>query len=1194
MGEVIKTLTITVADDVAPTFPITPALSGITASSATLTVQLNEPGTAYYVVVADGASAPSAAQVKVGQNSDGDSASPNGTITVSAADTDATGTIDLSSLSPHTDYDVYVVAVDGVPNLQGAATKVDLTTFNSAPTGITLDSATVNQSLGTDALVGTLKITDADDDEASGTYALNGSAGDNDLFKIEGQQLKAKDAGTMAAGTYTVEIKATDPHLGEVTKTLTVTVVDDVKPVFTSASTPNVNENTTSVITVEATDVGDGTDLAYAISGGEDADKFNFDGASRELTFKIAPDYEHPEDEGKNNQYEVTIEAKDAANNTATQTITVTVQDVNDNAPVITSNANVDVNENTTAVTTVTAEDADSGTTLTYSKLSGLDADKFDFDPSTHVLTFHDAPDFELPTDGNVDNVYEVTIQVDDGVHQTQQTISVTVKDANERPQVSDSTVSGGQEDTAVTFNSTNFTFFDVDGGTFSKIRIESLPANGDLTLSGSAVALHQEIDVSQLAGFLYQPDEDWSGTDSFDWSGSDGDLYSDSSATITLNIAAVNDAPVAKDVSAATDVDASVSGSLSATDVEGDSLTYSIVDQGTKGDLIIVDASTGAYTYTPLPGVYGSDEITYQAYDGALSSNTASLHVTIAPSDNAELSSLQTSDGDLVPALQPLVYNYSVNVANSVNHITVTASTYNAYATLKVKGVTVANATASDPIDLHVGSNTIHIEVTAQDGSTIRDYYLTVNRKGDSSGSDSTGSTGQTRIVDVGVVDGQQLDIAVQVEITRTVNDAGKKVDQVALDKDKTAQVVAMAVEEGRHAARILIDDLPDDPADIVTVNVTQESLQLFSDNKLSLEIETIYGRVAIPATSLFSFTQGGGALSFKIVPVLKPEEQQSVIERVIHSEFMQHTAGHGKIHVWGTPVGIEASGYHTETNVIFPLEGMSLPEGPDALARFLNSLGVYVEHSDGTREWQWGQIQYGQNGRPSGIAIHVDKFSTFTVVEMEGIEQHEAYISGYSDGAFRPNRPITRAEMASIAARWLDGSGADSVSLPDDVPGTHWAAGAIKKAMAAHLMIGDETGAFRPNDPITRAEMAVIITKWKQAPLSQTTTGFTDIRSHWAEPYIHTVAGLKIMSGYPDGTFRPDQSLTRAEAVATVNRLLGRGPLGGETAPTWSDVPPDFWAYRDIQEASIDHRSVVQEDGSEKIVQDTLTDPK
>jgi hypothetical protein len=199
---------------------------------------------------------------------------------------------------------------------------------------------------------------------------------------------------------------------------------------------------------------------------------------------------------------------------------------------------------------------------------------------------------------------------------------------------------------------------------------------------------------------------------------------------------------------------------------------------------------------------------------------------------------------------------------------------------------------------------------------------------------------------------------------------------------------------------------------------------------------------------------------------------------------------------------------------------------------------------------------------------------------VEQETDHQHKAYISGYPDGTFRPERSITRAEMAALLVRvsnkTIDNSpdkAVDQASFTySDVASTHWAKEIIGQATRMGLMKGYVDGSFKAERGMTRAEMAAILSRLLgDAPSSG--ESFPDVKGHWAQSAIEQVkAG--IISGYADGTFRPEQTLTRAEAVTMLNKLLGRGPLT-TIAAKWSDVPNGHWAFGQIQEASIDHAS-------------------
>ena len=244
----------------------------------------------------------------------------------------------------------------------------------------------------------------------------------------------------------------------------TFTIQQNAPPVIDSdgagaTAAVSAAENQTAVTTVHATDPDNSpvTPVAYSIVGGDDQLKFAINSATGVLTFVTAPDFENPTDTSTagNNTYIVTVQASDGAS-VDQQTITVTVTDVND-APVITSNgggatASINVNENTTAVTTVTSTDQDTpAQTLTYSLAGGADQGKFSINPSTGVLTFNTAPNFEAPTDVGGDNGYDVIVRVTDNgapnLHDDQ-AITVHVQNVNEAPDTAAVTVTGNEDPT--------------------------------------------------------------------------------------------------------------------------------------------------------------------------------------------------------------------------------------------------------------------------------------------------------------------------------------------------------------------------------------------------------------------------------------------------------------------------------------------------------------------------------------------------------------------------------------------------------------------------------------------------------------------------------------------------------------------------------------------------------------------------
>ena len=191
--------------------------------------------------------------------------------------------------------------------------------------------------------------------------------------------------------------------------------VVNVAPVITSnggGATAAISrpENTTAVTTVTATDANVGDIPTFSITGGVDAAKFAINGTTGALSFVTAPNFEAPADVGANNVYNVIVSANDGIASD-TQAIAVTVTNVNDIAPVITSAAAFSRSENTTAVATVTATDPDHlTTTFAFSITGGADAAKFTINPTTGALSFVTAPDFEVPADAGANNVYNVIV----------------------------------------------------------------------------------------------------------------------------------------------------------------------------------------------------------------------------------------------------------------------------------------------------------------------------------------------------------------------------------------------------------------------------------------------------------------------------------------------------------------------------------------------------------------------------------------------------------------------------------------------------------------------------------------------------------------------------------------------------------------------------------------------------------------
>lgn len=192
-----------------------------------------------------------------------------------------------------------------------------------------------------------------------------------------------------------------------------------------------------------------------------------------------------------------------------------------------------------------------------------------------------------------------------------------------------------------------------------------------------------------------------------------------------------------------------------------------------------------------------------------------------------------------------------------------------------------------------------------------------------------------------------------------------------------------------------------------------------------------------------------------------------------------------------------------------------------------------------------------------------------------------HFAYVIGYPDGTVHPNGQITRAEVATIFFRLLrdevrDGAFTTSNSYSDVAYGK-WYNNPISTMSALGIITGYPDGTFKPNKPITRAEFAAIAARFDETQSGKSAT-FSDVIGHWAAKEIGIAYYNDWIKGYPDGTFKPDQNITRAEAMTMINRVLERKPESPADLLTnmnkWTDnMDTSKWYYLDVQEATNSH---------------------
>ncbi|WP_431030322.1 leucine-rich repeat protein [Lysinibacillus sp. LZ02] len=365
--------------------------------------------------------------------------------------------------------------------------------------------------------------------------------------------------------------------------------------------------------------------------------------------------------------------------------------------------------------------------------------------------------------------------------------------------------------------------------------------------------------------------------------------------------------------------------------------------------------------------------------------------------------------------------------------------------------------------------------------------------------------------------------------------------------------------------------------------LNLSRTAGLYLNNQQTHLFMQTALAQLTMPSTAFNGITED---VFFRIVPV-KAQQQEMIQTNVRQNQQIQQVMPERAIlSSLGTPVTIE-------TNLQSRPITITLPISAELTAEQMASLVVYIEHSDATTEVKRGRIVEFEPGA-KGFQFEVEHFSTFSLVYASEVPEVEPevkpevkvlapYIQGYPDGTFKPNASVTRAQMATMLARFLTNG-----DIPTTVHGSfedttnHPSRNAIELVKQAGLFNGTTETIFNPNGTITRAQMARVIARWidkncvqddAKAYCQEAGQGktFTDVHStHWAAQAIDKISALGIMSGNSATTFNPNGALTRAQAVKVLNQLFERPALEDIATPTFSDVPSTHWAIEEIEAAA------------------------
>lgn len=668
--------------------------------------------------------------------------------------------------------------------------------------------------------------------------------------------------------------------------------------------------------------------------------------------------------------------------------------------------------------------------------------------------------------------------------------------------------------------------------------------------------------------------------------------------------------------------------------DGEGVDITYtgSQTDVGNSKNTFTFKFKDGTaeenYDITPDYGtleVTNSDKLTVTAtgYDGKYDGQTHNGNVTAT--EGATLS-YSTDGGNTWTATEPTIKNVGeikvIVKASMANYSEATAEY-----TLKVtkRPVTITSETASKPYD---GDPLTRPEVTigcmgfvtgevtdikatgsvtnVSEGSVTNTIVYTTTEKFVEGNYNITKAEGKLSITPLAVTVTAkdytkyvgEKDPAFEATVTGTINNDTVSYT-ISREKGETAGTYpitpAGAVAQGNYtvtykAGTLTIKERPYIPpvnppiTDKITVEITGNSDSVVYDGtEHSVKDYTV--KISDSRYTEKDFTFSGKALASGVNAGtyemgLKADQFKNTNARFRNVEFI--IKADGVLTITQRPLTItagSAEGIAPVTCDKYTVEGLATGDKVDSV----KITGIQSEPGESPNVASDAVIKNakGEDVTANYKITYVN--GVLKAIEVLNKEIHFNYVIGYTDGTIRPNNDISRAEVATIFFRLLTDEAREQYTTTagnfTDVKAGMWCNRAIATLTNMGIIKGYTDGSFQPNKSITRAELATIIARF--AKLDVNTKTFSDINGHWAQKNIELAAGNGWINGYEDGTFRPNNNITRAETFAMINRVLDRQTESvSDLLPTsemnmWSDnLNENAWYYKDVQEATNYHK--------------------
>lgn len=1097
-------------------------------------------------------------------------------------------------------------------------------------------------------------------DAAEGTFSIDSDTGEWDFEATE----------DFNGGPVTIEVLVSDGNGGTAVSEISITI----RPVNDPPEIPDYSEltpeDTVLAASVSATDV-DGDALTY----GKKTDPVHGTVAvNADGTYTYTPDLNY------NGTDVFTIEVSDGNGGRAVSTVVVNISSVDD--PPQIGDYNENTLEDTPVSGTVSGTDPD-GDELEYRKGS---------EPLNGSVEVSTGGAWTYTPDENFHGTDSFTIIVDDGADgYAVSTVTISVASVNDPPVVPDYQyrILAGRD----------------HEGTIVASDIETAAEN--LAYTVNTPPMHGTLMLSPDGTYTYEPDSGYLGSDEFIVTVTDEDGGT-AVSTVSYVMYKIdedpNNPPTAPDYSFSTPQGVPASGQVQGTDPDGDRLSYKMYKGPSHGILSV--ESDGNWTFTPFDGYTGSDYFTVKVSDGRGGSTISRIDMTIGDVEyRIGLEAVPDSmlgDGQTTTVLYAAVTDSYGNPVSGADVVfTAPVGEFPSGASM----VTDSDGKAQVPygkVDLSgsVEPRTIEVLATVEDTEkglyatdTILIHFMPAVLRGavydtnicgpvngaevkisadfdedgniDFEGTYITGADGRYEFV---VPYGNEI---YDVRITFDFEVSAGNVRRTTFYQKGTVDKAISGVGDVFHSERIhytmlsvgdgngnnevlkdfskisykLYRYLSGSP--IMTVGSISMgkpvNLALLGDGILYAAVDEKLEEVAYPVSAF----ETDGMLSIEMPDFADTRDYKLVVlnaegEEIGVENFRMMTDGQfcvGSLLIASSDIGYTFS--KKDLAVVLTSDKRKVAENGsiemtldyyNRTAEVVGSVelelaipeGFTVTDADGGTVsedkivWDLGTLSPNESGQVKvGLvagAVDVPEKTVEFIASIDSDESltnleddvsrltimvystslehmHKRYIKGYPDYTFRPENSITRAEVAAIFARILDLE--NTVTGQEhyrDIESGHWAEEYIEAATKQGLFQGNPDGTFKPESPITRAELAVVVARYfnteRSDSLQPINSFFTDTEEHWAENTIEEIHRIGIAEGYLDGTYKPQSAISRPEAITMVNRMLFRGPLANAEA-TFPDMPTSHWASGHAEESIRTHTSTFNPDGSETMIE-------